>query len=89
MVQRQEDLWRMQQRMASRVMQEVDTDRKLKIMAIIIDLATERNHRVHVEKVLIVAANEGFGDEDVLRTIDELLDLGFITQPEQGFVKRA
>lgn len=84
-----EELMRVQRQMASRIVQESDTDRKLKMMDLINALVTDRNRKVQTEKVIIEAAAEGIPEQECLRLIDDLLDLGMITQPEEGFLKRA
>ncbi|MBR9703278.1 hypothetical protein GOV10_04530 [Candidatus Woesearchaeota archaeon] len=75
--------------MASRIVQESDTDRKLKIMDIVNDLTTMKNKKVQVEQILVEAQMQEMLEEDVTATIDELLDLGLISQPEIGFIQRA
>lgn len=75
--------------MAGRIIQESETDRKIKIMDIVNDLTTMKNKKVQVEQILVEAQMQDMIEEDVTATIDELLDLGLISQPEVGFIQRA
>ena len=83
-----DELMKIQQQMAGRIMQENETDRKLELMDIINSLTTVRRPKIQVELVIIEAQNHGMTEEQAITTIDELLDFGFITQPEEGFLKR-
>lgn len=83
-----EELLRIQRSMAGRIIQESDTDRKLQMMDIINVLVTQRNKRIQVEQIIVEANHNGFSEEEALRVIDELLDLGFLKQSEQGFIQR-
>lgn len=83
-----DELLRIQRQMASRVAQESDTDRKLQLMDVINGLVTDKNKKVQVAQVVIEAGLEGIPEEECERLIDELLDLGFLSQPEEGFLKR-
>ena len=84
-----DELLKIQRQMAGLIVQESDTDRKLSIMDIVNNLTTTRNKKIQVEQVLIEAQMEGITEGEALRTIDELLDLGMISQPEEGFLQRA
>jgi len=83
-----EELLRIQRQMAARVAQESDTDRKISLMDIINDLVTDKNKKVQVEQVLHEATAQGIPEDECLALIDELLDMGMISQPEEGFLKR-
>lgn len=83
-----DELLKIQRQMAGMIVQESDTDRKLNVMDIVNELTTMKNKKIQVEQVLIEAQQQGIQEEDALRTIDELLDLGLIAQPEVGFLQR-
>ncbi len=83
-----DELMKIQQQMAGRIMRENETDRKLELMDIINNLTSIRRPKVQVEQVILEAQNQGMTEDQAITTIDELLDFGFITQPEDGFVQR-
>lgn len=83
-----EELMRIQRQMAGRIVQESETDKKLKMMDVINNLVTARNKKVQIEQVILEAQLEGIAEDDAIGLIDDLADLGFI-ESEDGFVKRA
>lgn len=83
-----DELMRIQRQMAGRIVQESDDNLKLKMMDIVNDLVGNRNKPVQVELVILEADNEGIQEEDCLSVLDELVDLGFLSRPEDGFVQR-
>lgn len=84
-----QDLLRVQRMMAAKIIQESSVDNKLKLLDLINKLVTDRNRKVQVEVIIYEAQNEGFTDREAFRLIEELIDDGFIMQPEHGYVKRA
>jgi len=83
-----DELMKIQQQMAGRIMQESETDQKLELMDIINSLTTIRRPKVQVEQVILEAQNHGMTEDQALRAIDELIDFGYVTQPEEGFLQR-
>lgn len=83
-----EELMRVQRQMASRIMQESETDSKLQMMDIINNLVTDKNKKIQTEKVILEAQVEGMSEETAIRVIEELIDLGLLEEPSEGFIKR-
>lgn len=84
-----DELMDLQRQMAGRIVQESNDDFKLKMMDIVNEFAGNANKKVQVEQVIIEAGIQGVQEEDCIRGIDDLVDIGFLTRPEDGFVKRA
>lgn len=78
----------LQRQMAGRIVQESDDDLKLKLMDVVSDLSGATGEQVQVESVIVEAGAQGIQEDDCLRVLEELVDLGFLTRPEDGFVKR-
>lgn len=83
-----EELMQVQRQMASRIVQESETDRKLQMMDIINDLVTDKNKKIQTEKVILEAQAEGMSESVAIQVIEELIDLGFLIEVSQGFLKR-
>ena len=83
-----DELMELQRQMAGRIVQESNDDLKLKMMDIVNDLAGNSNKKVHVESIIVEAGIQGIQEESCVRVLDDLVDIGFLTRPEDGFVKR-
>ena len=84
-----DELLRIQRQMAGRIVQESNTDKKLQLLDIISDFCGVKNKKVQTEQVLIEATSLGWSEAEVLRLIDELVDLGYLKIPEEGFVQKS
>ena len=84
-----EDLMRIQRMMARRVASETETESKIKLMTIINDMVTDKNKKVHKEAVLLEAQAQGMTEAEVEKDLKALKDDDMITEPEEGFIKRA
>ena len=83
-----DELMNLQRQMASRIVQESDDDLKLKLMDIVNEFAGTANKKVQVEQIIVEAGVQGVEEDDTLRVLEELVDIGFLVRPEDGFVKR-
>jgi uncharacterized membrane protein len=84
-----DELMNLQRQMASRIVQESDDDLKLKVMDIVNEFAGSGNKQVQVEQVIVEASIQGIQEDDTLNVLEDLIDIGFLTRPEDGFVKRS
>ena len=81
-----DELMRIQRMMASRLMQEADTDNQIRLLDIIRDVGGAKK-RVPVEKVLLEARMQGLTDSEVMRILEQLKRDGLLDDSEQGYVK--
>lgn len=81
-----DDLLKIQRMMASKIMEESTVDSKIKLMDLLRELSGPKNKKLQTEEVLIEAQMNGFGENETLRILEELLKDRFIKSPEEGFI---
>lgn len=81
-----DDLLKIQRMMASKIMEESSVDSKIKLMDLLRELTGPKNKKLQTEEVLIEAQMRGFGENETLRLLEELLKDGFIKSPSEGFI---
>ena len=81
-----EELLRIQNRMASLVAREAETDTKIKILTIIDEITGQKKKKVQVEHLIIEATNQGMTEKEVTDTLDKLKTDGLLAEPERGYV---
>ena len=82
-----EEIMRVQRMMASRIVEEQETDSKIRIMSIINELVTDKKKIIQKEAVLVEAQAEGFSEKEVERLLESLENDNFILQ-QQGYLKK-
>ncbi|MCG8669695.1 MAG: hypothetical protein MI867_09820 [Pseudomonadales bacterium] len=82
-----DEIMRVQRMMASRVLEEQQTDNKIKVMNIINEMTTGKKDRVQKEAVLIEAQNQGLGEAQTEKILEELEEDNFIVVVG-GFLKK-
>lgn len=83
-----EELMAFQRKLASMVVQENEMDLQLKVLDIINSLVKDRNQQVQKAKILTVAELDGIPDDQTLRILKALEDLGYIRQSAPGYYRR-
>jgi hypothetical protein len=81
------ELLKIQRSMASRIIRETAVDDKLKIYDIIKRMVTDKNNQVQTEMVILECQAEGFGENEVIRMMDELKRDHMLVESEVGYVK--
>ncbi len=82
-----DDLLKIQRMMASKIVEESSVDSKIKLMDLLREMAGSKNKKIQVEEIIIESQTQGFSESETLRLLEELLKDGFISSPEDGFVK--
>ncbi len=81
-----DELMRVQRFTATRLRQENEVDRKVKLMSLVQGLNPDKRGRILTEQIMVEALNEGFTDEEVDRLLDELESDGYLKRVEQGIM---
>lgn len=81
-----DELMRVQRSMASRLRQENELDRKVKLLSIIQGLNPDRKGRILTEQIVVEAVSEGFTEGDVESLLDELEKDGYLQRVEMGIM---
>ena len=84
-----EDAMNLQRKLASRVVQEQEMELQLKILEIFTSLVKDRNQQVQKAKILTIAEMEGVPDDQTIRILKTLEDLGYVKQTSPGYYKRS
>lgn len=82
-----DELLRIQRMMASRIVEEADTDSKLKLYETIRDMIPDGKRRITREQVLIEARIQGMVDSETMRLIEQLKSDGYLREPEHGYLE--
>jgi len=83
-----DELMNLQRQMARRIVEESNDDLKLKVMDIVNEFAGNANKKVQIEQVIVEASIQGIQENNCIKVLDDLVDIGFLVRPEDGFVKR-
>jgi hypothetical protein len=81
-----DELMRVQRFTASRLRQENEMDRKVKLMALIQGLVPDRRGRILTEHIAVESRNEGFPDDELDRLLDALEEDGYLKRVDQGIM---
>ncbi len=81
-----DELMRVQRFTATRLRQENEMDRKVKLISLVQGLNPDKRGRILTEQIMVEALNEGFTDEEVDRLLDELESDGYLKRVEQGIM---
>ena len=84
-----EEIMNLQRQMASRVVEEQELELQLKLLDIVNDLVKDRNQMVSRTQILTVAELEGIPEDETVRLLGVLEDMGHIRQPRRGQYRRA
>lgn len=84
-----EELLRIQNNMASLVVQEAEVDSKIKVLTIIDAITGGKKKKVQTEHLLIECQNEGMSENEAMRTLDTLRSDGLISDVDVGYIVRS
>jgi DNA replicative helicase MCM subunit Mcm2 (Cdc46/Mcm family) len=83
-----DELLRKQKDMASRIVQESETDNKIKILTIFDSLVKPKEKKVQKEHLLIEAQVEGLSEKEAVEIIEKLKDDGIFYEPQPGYIAK-
>jgi DNA replicative helicase MCM subunit Mcm2 (Cdc46/Mcm family) len=82
-----DDVMRLQRQLSSSVIDEFELDSKIKVLALIDEVAGTKK-KIHTEKLLIEAANQGISEFEVMSTIEKLKKDNLIFEPQPGYLQK-
>lgn len=80
-----EELLKIQRLAADRLMRENEVDSKIKFLDLIRNISHSK--KIQVEKIILVAQEEGFQEQETLSLIEDLESDNYIYSPEPGYIQ--
>ncbi|MBU1976295.1 MAG: hypothetical protein KKG59_07885 [Nanoarchaeota archaeon] len=81
-------LLQQQRILAANIVQESNTNSKIRLLDIINELVTPKNKKIHIESVIVEAINHGLTEQEAYDMIDELKKDHLVYETEIGFLQR-
>ncbi len=83
-----QDLMKYQNLLARQVVQEAQTDRKIRFLQIATNLSANGKRKVQTAVLVHTAEVQGFNESEAYRLLDDLERDGMLVEAGQGYVKR-
>jgi len=82
-----DEVMKLQRQLASSMIDDFELDSKIKILTILDEVAGKK--KIHTEKLLLEAEQQGMTEGEITATIEKLKKDGLILEPQIGYLQKA
>jgi DNA replicative helicase MCM subunit Mcm2 (Cdc46/Mcm family) len=82
-----DEVMRLQRQLASSMMDDFELDSKIKLLTILDEIGGRK--KIHTEKLIQEAEQQGMTEVEVSATIEKLKKDGLVQEPQPGYIQKA